>query len=83
MILEGAMVALIDDILRNSQLPPRRVRRPVLYQLGVSLAAGVASWARRIREAEDLAKLDDRELRDIGLTRAEARMVLDKPFWRA
>jgi uncharacterized protein YjiS (DUF1127 family) len=77
------MVALIDDIVRNSQLPRRRVRGAALYELGAAVGGLVARWARRIREAEDLAKLDDRELRDIGLTRAEARMVLDKPFWRA
>jgi uncharacterized protein YjiS (DUF1127 family) len=77
------MVALIDDIVRNSQLPGRRARRPALYELGAAVGGLVAGWARRIREAEDLAKLDDRELRDIGLTRAEARVMLDKPFWRA
>jgi len=77
------MVALIDDIVRNSQLPRRRVRHAALYELGAAVGRLVAGWARRIREADDLAKLDDRELRDIGLTRAEARMVLDKPFWRA
>lgn len=77
------MVALVDDILRNSQLPPRRVRRGSLYELGAGVGRVVAGWARRIREAQDFAKLDDRELRDIGLTRADVRMALDKPFWRA
>jgi uncharacterized protein YjiS (DUF1127 family) len=77
------MVALVNDILRNSQLPRRRVRRAALFELGAALAAAVAGWARRNREAEELAKFDDRELRDIGLTRAEARMMIDKPFWHA
>ena len=77
------MVALTNDILRNSQLPRRRVRRAALFELGAALAAVVTGWARRNREAEELAKFDDRELRDIGLTRAEARMMIDEPFWRA
>jgi uncharacterized protein YjiS (DUF1127 family) len=77
------MVALTNDVLRNSQLPRRRVRRAALFELGAALAAVVAGWARRNREAEELAKFDDRELRDIGLTRAEARMMIDEPFWRA
>jgi uncharacterized protein YjiS (DUF1127 family) len=77
------MVALVNDTLRNSQRPRRRVRRAALYELGAALGAVVAGWARRIREAEELAKFDDRELRDIGLTRAEVRMMIDEPFWRA
>ena len=77
------MVALVNDTLRNSQLPRRRARRAALYELGTALGAVVVRWAGRIRDAEELAKLDDRELHDIGLTRAEARIMLDKPFWRA
>jgi uncharacterized protein YjiS (DUF1127 family) len=34
-------------------------------------------WSRR-----DLVALDDRMLRDIGATRAEAQHELSKPFWR-
>jgi uncharacterized protein YjiS (DUF1127 family) len=77
------MVALVNDALRNSQLPRRSVRRGALVELGAALGAVAASWARRIREAEELAQLDDRELRDIGLTRSEVRAVFNKPFWRA
>ncbi len=77
------MVALVNDSLRNSQHARRRVPRAALFELGAALGAVVTGWARRIREAEELAKFDDRELRDIGLTRAEVRMMLDKPFWRA
>lgn len=39
-------------------------------------------WVRRIRERQQLANLDDRTIRDIGLTRAEAMYLSDKPFWR-
>jgi uncharacterized protein YjiS (DUF1127 family) len=51
----------------------------VLWDLG----AGIARWARRRRENQELAQLDERELQDIGLTQADVRMLLDKPVWRA
>jgi len=76
------MVALVNTNLRNSQHLRRRHRRGALVELGARVGATVASWVRRSREAAELARLDDRELRDIGLTPAEVQLVLSKPFWR-
>jgi uncharacterized protein YjiS (DUF1127 family) len=39
-------------------------------------------WRRRLRERDQLSRLDDRMLKDIGITRAEALHLADKPFWR-
>jgi len=39
-------------------------------------------WRRRSRERAELARLDDRALLDIGLTRADAEFLAAKPFWR-
>jgi uncharacterized protein YjiS (DUF1127 family) len=39
-------------------------------------------WRRRLRERDQLSRLDDRMLKDIGITRAEALHLSDKPFWR-
>jgi len=39
-------------------------------------------WRRRVRERDQLSRLDDRMLKDIGITRAEALQLSDKPFWR-
>jgi uncharacterized protein YjiS (DUF1127 family) len=39
-------------------------------------------WRRRLRERDQLARLDDRMLKDIGLSRAEAIHLSSKPFWR-
>jgi len=42
-------------------------------------------WRRRRRDRRELAKfalLDDRLLRDIGLTRGGAEFLINKPFWR-
>lgn len=44
--------------------------------------ATLREWPRRIREREQLAALDDRMLRDIGLTRGDAEFLINKPFWR-
>lgn len=40
-------------------------------------------WLERDRSRRELASLDDATLRDIGISRAEARFIGDKPFWKA
>lgn len=42
----------------------------------------VSTWIERVRQRNALAKLDDRELRDIGITRVDAVRESEKPFWR-
>jgi uncharacterized protein YjiS (DUF1127 family) len=39
-------------------------------------------WRRRSRERAELAGLDERTLKDIGLTRTDAEFLSNKPFWR-
>ena len=39
-------------------------------------------WQRRREQRRYLLSLDDRLLRDIGLSRVEAEVEADKPFWR-
>ncbi len=49
------------------------------------LVAILRLWCRRRRDRRELAKLvllDDRLLRDIGLTRGGAEFLINKPFWR-
>ena len=46
------------------------------------LAAIVGGWRRRARMRRELLALDDRMLRDIGVTRVEALHEFAKPFWR-
>lgn len=48
------------------------------HWIGVTLR----EWRRRIRERDQLAALDDRMLRDIGLSRGDAEFLINKPFWR-
>ena len=46
------------------------------------ILAMLREWRRRSRDRASLATLDDRMLADIGITRADAEYLSDKPFWR-
>ena len=46
------------------------------------IAATLREWRQRIRDRARLAELDERMLKDIGLTRADAEFLINKPFWR-
>ena len=39
-------------------------------------------WQERARQRAALAALDDRMLKDVGLTRADVMLEIGKPFWR-
>jgi uncharacterized protein YjiS (DUF1127 family) len=54
----------------------------LLSDAGSLVAAMVREWRRRARERAELAALDERTLADIGLTRADAEFLSNKPFWR-
>ncbi len=43
--------------------------------------ATVATWAERQRNRKSLAQMDDRLLRDIGLTRFDIEVETNKYFW--
>ncbi len=42
-----------------------------------------ATWRRRAQERHELANLDHRAIRDIGLSPSDIRYEANKPFWRA
>lgn len=42
----------------------------------------LARWYDRHRQRRDLAEIDDRLLRDLGLTREDVRRECAKSFWR-
>jgi len=48
----------------------------------VRAADAVGTWRERRRDRVVLARLDDRMLADIGLTRGEVLREIAKPFWR-
>jgi uncharacterized protein YjiS (DUF1127 family) len=47
------------------------------------LRALLRRWRQRERSRRELASMDERMLRDIGLSAGEARFEAGKPFWRA
>jgi uncharacterized protein YjiS (DUF1127 family) len=47
-----------------------------------AIVSTIAAWRERARSRRVLAALGDHRLRDIGLSRAEARLESEKPFWR-
>ena len=47
------------------------------------LGALLKTWQKRGQERAELARMTDRDLHDIGLTRLDAINEIDKPFWRA
>src|SRR4051794_36856783 len=56
-----------------SALPGEAARR-ILHTLHV--------WRERVRARNELSRLDERSLRDIGLTAADREFLVNKPFWR-
>lgn len=49
----------------------------------VRAADTLLGWIQRDRDRRALHNLDDRLLRDIGVTRVEIEAEAGKPFWRA
>ncbi len=46
------------------------------------LFGGLREWRRRSMGRAQLAALDDRMLKDIGISCADAEFLANKPFWR-
>lgn len=66
-----------------SRNPSMLAAAPVVAALlgdAIMLAYG---WRDRIRQRYALARLDDRMLHDIGLSRADVDGEVSKPFWHA
>jgi uncharacterized protein YjiS (DUF1127 family) len=67
------------------RIPLERQRQASLHRLRSFLSDVRAVWREwRLRKNGrlELARLDERMLRDIGLTRVDAVFEINKPFWR-
>ena len=61
-------------------------RRVVTHSPGARVHALidlVQLWRSRAAERRMLALLGERDLKDIGVSRAEAQVEAEKPFWQA
>jgi uncharacterized protein YjiS (DUF1127 family) len=57
-------------------------RQPKLSQSARRFIKLIATWRRRAHGRRELMAKNDRELRDLGITRQDASREAAKPFWR-
>jgi uncharacterized protein YjiS (DUF1127 family) len=77
----------MHTIVRGGRLSGRtsapRGRAPASFGSRVaSLLRHVLAWSERVRQRRALLTLDDRMLKDIGVSRADVLRECDKPFWQ-
>lgn len=79
----------------TTQTADRSVARPGLFPLGQALASLTASaaqavfnfpttlveWQKRYEMRRHLAEMDSRLREDVGLSTADVRREVEKPFW--
>jgi uncharacterized protein YjiS (DUF1127 family) len=53
-----------------------------LRELAFTVIEELIAWRERATERVQLAALDERQLHDIGLARADLEPEISKPFWR-
>lgn len=70
-----------ERTVRGRPWPPRGTRLRAAETLRALLAL-VRLWRARCRQRAQLARLDARLLRDIGVTPADAEREINKPFWQ-
>jgi uncharacterized protein YjiS (DUF1127 family) len=86
---EGMFVGLTDFRrfhMTTIQWHEPRVRhhkaRHALSRAGNGVLATLREWRRRVHDRSQLGELDERMLKDIGITRSDAEFLMNKPFWR-
>lgn len=75
----GAIPLAADPFLKRQHA--RAPTPPAPMRIAAGLWRWIASFRTRARQREALARLDDRLLADVGLTRREAGRETSKPFW--
>jgi uncharacterized protein YjiS (DUF1127 family) len=55
---------------------------PRLAAVGQIILAKLRLYRSRLRERACLAQMNERDLRDIGMSRMDQIMLVEKPFWR-
>lgn len=71
-------IVAFERVMRGGW-PPRRRGRDDLFHSALAL---IRRWRERARQRRQLARLDTRLLRDLGITAADAERECNKPFWR-
>ena len=60
---------------------PVRPLGQALHRVALYIVTTLHVWQGRARQRRELQQLDDRMLKDIGLTRADVEREVNKPFW--
>lgn len=69
---------------RSTPLPQvRRAPASVVYDALSRLVETLFLWQQRTQQRRQLARFDDRMLRDIGISRTDAAREVEKLFWQA
>ena len=78
------------ELSRARSCYPARIPQATQWQASLhrlrdflsAVRAALREWRRRKNGRLELARLKERMLRDIGLTRVDAEDEINKPFWR-
>ena len=68
---------------RDLTLTDRRISLHRLHKLIGSIAERVQRWRRNLRTRQQLSRLDDHQLPDLGLVTADREIECQKWFWQA
>jgi len=70
------------QILFGARNSDRTGARPAnLVEYAGTFLGLIRGWADRARQRRALADLDDRLLKDVGISREQAESEVQKPFW--
>ncbi len=67
---------------KSGSIQTRPAGRKVEGGLFTRVVDVMLTWSDRMRQRRHLAELDDRLLRDIGISRADVEAEISRPFWR-
>ena len=89
-VVRGWRLKTRAELSRGTSCYPDRIPQETQSQASLHRLSGFLSgvraalreWRRRRNGRLELARLDERMLRDIGLTRFDAEYEINKPFWR-
>ena len=68
--------------LSRTQETPSAVVYPTSKAQPLSLLATALLWRRRAKTRNQLARLNERQLQDVGLSLEQRNAEVAKPFWR-
>lgn len=74
-------MSTIDLMFRPVTMRPQAVIAVLAAGLRLAVAR-LRTWRERARERRQLLAMDDRALRDIGISRVDALREANKPVWR-